>query len=988
MIMTPFLENVGETYHSFTLVKRQPIDELQMVLKEVRHEPTGATIVHLSNNDAENLFCLSFRTWPTNSNGVPHILEHTTLCGSKRFPIKDPFFSMNRRSLNTFMNAFTGSDFTCYPASSQIEKDFYNLLDVYLDAVFHPQLKKISFLQEGWRYEFSKPKDPHSALTYQGVVFNEMKGTFTSPTTRLWDVLMEQLYSKLPYAHNSGGRPQNIPDLTYEELIAFHDKYYHPGNCLFFFYGNLPLKNHLDFIEEKALKNISKAPPLSPLPREKRKKTPVICEERYPVADATELEKQEMIAFAYLTTHISQQEEVLALALLDSILMDTDASLLKSTLLQSGLCMSADAFLDSEVSEIPYVFLCKGCEGGKRQALLNVIENRLREICIQKIPKDLIEASFHQLEFVRTEIVGNHAPYGLTLFMRSVLAMQHGCPPENALMIHSLLDALRAKLKDENYLPALIEKYLLNNPHQVHLTLVPSHTLAEEEQNREKSHLRKIKSALTDPQKEAIVKQSQELKKYQIEMEKQNIDCLPKVTLDDVPLSVTDFPLITEEFDNLKVYHHDTFTNQVLYVDLLFDLPLITEEELPYVHLFTSLLAELGVKERSYAENLNMIHAFTGGIDASCSLHVSVDNPLKMTPCLQLQGKALYRNAKRLFSLLKETASSVRFDETKRIEELIDQLVTGLANRLNNNALRYAIQQALSGYGPASHMSNQWYGLPFYKSVQKISQNKKEELPKLIDHLKQLKEKLLCLKGPHLVLSCDPTMFKQLKKEKFYGLGELPQKTFQPWIPQFHIKEVVSEGRLISSPVAFNAQAYKSITYLHPLAPALYVAAHLMENKSLHRIIREQGGAYGSGAHFNSSIGAFYFQSYRDPHLYATLHAFDEAIDTIAGGEFDEADLEEAKLGMIQGLDAPIPPGSRAMVAYGRLREGKTRSIRQHFRDHLLAVTKKDVSSIVDKELVSKREQGVVISFAGSDFFAEEGKKLSPDQKALPTYPI
>ena len=986
--MTPFLEKVGEKYGAFTLTKKLPIDELQMVLREVRHEPTGATIFHLENSDPENVFCLSFKTWPKSSDGVPHVLEHTALCGSKRFPIKDPFFSMNRRSLNTFMNAFTGSDFTCYPASSQIEKDFYNLLDVYLDAAFHPQLKKISFRQEGWRYEFAEADDPESALEYQGVVFNEMKGTFASPMTRLWDALMSKLYTKLPYSHNSGGRPQNIPDLTYDELIAFHDTYYHPGNCLFFFYGNLPLKNHLDFIEKKALKGVAKAPTLKSLPREERNTAPLSCEERYPVAENTDLEKKTMFAFAYLTVHISEQEEVLALALLDSILMDTDASLLKSTLLASKLCVSADAFLDPEVSEVPYVFLCKGCEGGTSEELLNVIEKRLREICVQKIPKELIEASLHQIEFGRTEIVGNSLPYGLTLFMRSALAMQHGCAPENALMIHSLFDTLRERLKDENYLPSLIEKHLLNNTHQVHLTLAPSHTLTKEEENQEKTALKKIKAQLTPEQKADIVKQARELKKYQIEMEKQNIECLPKVTLDDVPVTATDFPLIIEEFDGIKVHYHPTFTNQVLYADLIFDLPYISEEELPYVHLFTSLITEVGVRDRSYSENLKMIHAFTGGIDASCALHVQADNPTKMSPCLQLHGKALYRNAKHLFSLLKETATDLRLDEHQRIEELIEQIHTGLTSQLNSNSIRYAIQHSLSGFGPAPHITNQWYGLPYYKTIQKIAENPTQALPELINTFKKLKEKLLCLKDPHLILSCDPKMYEQLKKESFYGLCELPQNSFQPWNPNFAQKEVTSEGRLISSPVSFTAKAYPSITYLHPLSPALYVASCLLENKSLHRMIREQGGAYGSGAHFNSSIGAFYFHSFRDPNLYRTLEAFDEAVDTIAGGEFDDSDLEEAKLGMIQGLDSPIPPGGRAIVSYSRLREGKTQKIRQHFRDHLLTVTKKDVWSIIEKELVKKREKGITTSFAGPDFFAAEEKKLSKGQKPLPIHPI
>ena len=986
--MSTFLETVGDTYGDFKLTKLQPIDELQVVLREVCHQPSGATIVHLANNDPENVFCLSFKTWPKNSDGVPHVLEHTALCGSKRFPIKDPFFSMNRRSLNTFMNAFTGSDFTCYPASSQIEKDFYNLLDVYLDATFHPELKKISFLQEGWRFEFSNAEDSNSPLEYQGVVYNEMKGTFAAPMTRLWDTLMSKLYKKLPYRHNSGGAPKEIPNLTYEELISFHDTYYHPGNCLFFFYGNLPLKNHLDFIGEKALSNLSKPTPLPLLPREDRLKQPLLFQEKYPVGEDSDLEKKAMIAFAYLTTHISDQEEVLALSLLDSVLMDTDASLLKSTLLQSGLCTTADGYLDPEMSEVPYVFLCKGCSEEETQKLLNLIETRLREIVKEKIPMEMIEASLHQIEFGRTEIIGNHMPYGLTLFMRSARSKQHGCALEDSLMIHSLFDKIREKLKDENYLTNLIEKYLLNNTHRVDLVLTPSHTLTNEEKLNEQTRLEKIKSELTEDQKKRIVKQSQELEKYQIEMEKQNIECLPKVSLDDVPITVTDFHLIEEECAGLKVFHHPCFTNQILYVDLIFDLPHITEEELPYIHLFTALMTELGCKERSYSENLHKIHAFTGGLDTSCSLHIQSNSPLKMRPCLQIHGKALYRNVHHLFSLLKDTATSVRFDEEKRIEELLLQIFTGLENRLNNNALRYAIQESLSGFGPGPHISNKWYGLPFYNTIKHIAQNMSVELPKLIEKLRLLKEKLLCLEEPHLILSCDSKMMEQLKKESFYGLGELPQKSFSPWVTNFPANKVSSHGHPISSPVAFTAKGYKTISYLHPLAPALYVGTYLLENRHLHRSIREQGGAYGSGAHFNSSTGTFYFHSFRDPHLYRTFEAFDNAIDTIASGDFDARDLEEAKLGMIQGLDTPIPPGGRAMTSYSRHREGKTRKMRQHFRDQLLAVTKHDVCTIVEKELVKKKESRVAVSFASPTFFSEEEKKLSDKQKALPIQPI
>jgi Zn-dependent M16 (insulinase) family peptidase len=246
-----FLSKVGDTYLDYEVTKYMHIDELQCILRELVHKPSGAQIMHIENDDPENLFCLSFKTLPSSSNGAAHILEHTVLCGSKKFPVKDPFFSMTRRSLNTFMNAMTGADFTCYPAASQVEKDFYNLFDVYLDAVFHPEIKELSFLQEGCRLEFSKPHNPKTSLEFKGIVFNEMKGSLSSPDSRLWHAMLEQLTPDLPYAHNSGGDPKDIPSLTYQQLIDFYENFYHPSRCLFFLYGNLSLKNHLDFLHEK-----------------------------------------------------------------------------------------------------------------------------------------------------------------------------------------------------------------------------------------------------------------------------------------------------------------------------------------------------------------------------------------------------------------------------------------------------------------------------------------------------------------------------------------------------------------------------------------------------------------------------------------------------------------------------------------------------------------------------------------------------------------
>ncbi len=983
-----FLKHVGDTYNDFIVTKLLWIEELKSTLRELTHIPTGASVMHIENNDPENLFCLSFKTLPYSSNGIAHILEHTVLCGSKKFPVKDPFFAMSRRSLNTFMNALTGSDFTCYPASTMVEKDFYNLLDVYLDAVFHPQLKELSFLQEGIRLEFSDPANPKSPLEFKGIVYNEMKGSLSSADARLWNAMMENLCPDLPYAFNSGGDPKIIPQLTYSELIAFHETYYHPSRCLFFFYGNLPLKKHLDFIVDKALKNISKTEPLPPLPLQPRFTSPVFRNLRYPINENEETVNRTIFTFGWLTAPLLSQQEVLALSVLDLILMENDGSLLKRSILHSELCIQAESYVDTEMSEVPYLIVCKGCKEENVEKLQEVLQKSLQEIITAGIPTHLVENAIHHLEFSRTEISGDMAPFGLTLFMRSALAKQHGCDPENSLMIHSLFDTLKLQAKDPDYFPELIRKHLLDNPHFVRLVMVPDPKLTSEELAQEKETLIQIQKNVTQEEAEKIVKQAEKLSHYQKQTESQSLECLPKIELKDVPLHVQDFSLRLEKFRDLHVYHHACFTNHIIYADCIFNLPKIEEDELPYVQLLISLMPEIGVKDRSYAENLEYIQAHTGGVGLNCSLHVQAGSPQNLNPCLSIRGKALHRKIDQLFPLLKEMAEFPRFDEKARIKELILQLNSSLQNRFNHNAMRYAIQLALSGFSKAQSIQDSWYGLKYFKTIQDIAKNIDRKLPETIDRLIYLQNRMFCLKSPHLVLSCDEESFHTIQKESFFGLSDLSLRDYTPWSEQYHMTPVPSQARPISSPVAFTVEAFKVATYLHPHSPGLSVAAHLFENKLLHRVIREQGGAYGAGSSYSPMLGSLYFHAYRDPHLAQTLYTFQDAITLIAEGRFDEQDLEEAKLGVIQSMDIPVAPGSRAITAYSWWKDGKTKEMRQHFRDRILNLTLHDVQTIVQKEVLSQKDSGIIVSFAGKELIEKENALLAQDHKELSVVPI
>lgn len=973
------LNAVGQTYRGFSITKYLPLRELQSTLVELTHEPTGTRVIHIANSDPENLFCLSLRTLPDSSNGIAHILEHTVLCGSKKYPVKDPFFAMTRRSLNTFMNALTGQDFTCYPASSQVEKDFYNLLEVYIDAIFHPELKELSFLQEGHRLEFSEPKNPKSPLQFQGVVYNEMKGSMSSSESRLWRACFKHLFSDLPYAHNTGGDPKDIPHLTHSELLDFHSNFYHPSRCLFFFYGNLPLSKHLDFIEEKALAGVSKLAPLPPLPRQKRFETPITAVEKYPIAEAESLEKKSIIAFAWLTAPVIDPGAVLALSLLDCLLMDNDASPLRIALLKSELCTQASSSLDIEISEVPWIIVCKGCEQQNGEALQEVLFNTLREIASRPISKELIEASLHQLEFERTEINTEEGPFGLTLFMRAGLIAQHGSDPENGLQIHTLFKDLRDKIEDPDFFSNLIRYYLLDNPHFLRLTLVADPNLEKEEAAEERKTLDEILSRMTPEKEEKIIAQSEALAHYQEATEHQSLDCLPKVTLNDVPPHARHISLEESDAGKMKVFHHSCFTNQIIYTDLLFDLPSLPIQDLPLVSLFARFLTEVGSGGRGYEKSLEFAQRYTGGVSASLSQHIAAADPDLCSPTLSLKGKALVRNGAKLLDLFYDLVSSPDFKDARRIRELLSQHATSLQNRLTKNAIHYAIQTALSGFSSVSFVYDQWNGLPYYNAVMKWAKNPDA----LIEDLLRIQQTVLGVGTPHLVISSSSEDYQSLKETAFSNLGQkLASKPISPWTGDYPIPRVDSQARFIASPVAFTALGTRTVSYSDPISPLLLVSTELLQNVVLHKEIREKGGAYGSEASYSPTSGNFYFYSYRDPHLAKTAATFQKAMEKIANGGFNERHLEEAKLGILQSIDAPIPPGSRAMTAYAWKRAGRTQAMREEFRRKVLSSTREEVSKAVADFLLPPKK--TLVSLLGEALYEKEKKKIKQPLSLLP----
>ncbi len=679
-----------------------------------------------------------------------------------------------------------------------------------------------------------------------------------APNARLHEAMNQHLFPTITYGVNSGGDPKEIPHLTYAELIEFHKKFYHPSRCLFFFYGNLPLEKHLTFIEEHALQ-VDPLPPLKRLDKQPRLEAPVTYDAPYPIGKEEETKEKTWISLGWLTCDIQNQEEALALSMLEIILMDNDASPLKRALQHSGFCKQASAYLEEDMSELPWILTCQGCEADDADALEEFILEELTRIAEEGFPEDIVEMALHQLELQRSEISGDHYPFGLVLFMRSALLKQHGVAPENGLTLHQHFSRIRQQLReDPDYLSKLVQRYFIDNPHRVRIVLYPDKELVHREKEAEEAVLQKLQEELTEEERKNLVLQATRLADHQKALEG-NLDVLPKIRLSDVPKESRDFFLNVRPFDALTTYHHSAFTNGITYAEFHFPLPHLEPEEISYLPLFVSLVTQMGSGGRSYIETLQYMQAHTGGIGAALGLHSHVEDHRRCVPSITLRGKCLDRKGEFLFPLFMDTLKGVSWSDRERLKELIYKQATSIESRINQMAMRYAIQLSSSALNLGSHLAFQWFGLPYLVFLRDLVAHLDERLDDVSEKLFSLHNKLFHPSRGDLVITCDEDMGNLLYDNEFFGLKNFPYGKESIWEWYGKPSPVITQGRKISSSVAFIAKVFETVSYVDPSAVALNVASFLFDNLVLHPRIREQGGAYGGGAAANALAGSFTF---------------------------------------------------------------------------------------------------------------------------------
>lgn len=949
------------TNPAFEHLAHRHIPALHLDFHTYVHRATSARHFHFACEDPNNAFMVAFPTLPTDSTGVAHMLEHTTLCGSRSFPVRDPFFMMLRRSLNTFMNAFTSGDSTAYPFATQNRKDFSNLLAVYLDAVFFPTLDVLDFAQEGWRLDFAS-SDDDSELVFKGVVYNEMKGAMSAPSAQLWQRLHSTILSDTVYQFNSGGEPANIPDLSYEQLKAFHAKHYHPTHAIFMTYGSFAVDEHHDQFESSVLREFTHNPEEITCALQPRFKAPKSVDDCYAVADASELERATHAVWGWLLGPSADVTTLLEAHLLSGLLLDHSGSPLRHYLETTELADAPSELcgLDDSGQEL---VLCCGVEGTECDhvdQLNREILEVLQQVADNSVDHSTLTGILDRMEMAQRDISGGGYPYGLQLMGRSLPGALYGTDPIALIDIDVALGELRKRVEDPSYASGLVRKLLVKNPHRVRVVMRPD---AEKNARDHASEMARLADLLAH-------KSASELSDIRVasgalearQDEPQNAELLPKVTLADVPRSLPELNADTAKVGASLAHHYNAATNGLLYLQLALDLPALDQAELSQFPLFCEYLTELGTRAEDYMRT-QARRALVGNIGAYVAAHTSLDEINVINGRLVITAKGLERKCEGLIHNLFEVLDGVRFDESARLQDLLAQSRVDVEASITDRGHQLAMLGAARGLSPASHLDDLWEGpsnITFVQALDRSCQENRAAIDNLAQSFERIRTRILSAPWRVLVVGereAAVTAVSQLQSVRdlpIAGGGFLPCNVRQP-------KPLLDCAWVTNTQVNFCARAYPAITEGHNDAAALSVLAKFLTDGYLHPAIREKGGAYGAGAQLDYDSATFRFFSYRDPRLSETLDDFARSLDWLDTAN-DAQRLEESILGVIRNLDTPRTPAGTAIHAFYNQLDGRSHEFQVKHRDAVLNTTYEDVCRVAQKYLGEQMGARAVIT--------------------------
>lgn len=945
---------------AFTLVRKEFIDALNVEVIEFEHKVTGAKHFHIASDNDENVFLVGLKTVPTDSRGVAHILEHTALCGSERFPVRDPFFMMIRRSLNTFMNAFTSSDWTAYPFASKNKKDFKNLLDVYLDAVFFSRLDKLDFSQEGHRLEFAEMENAESDLTFKGVVFNEMKGAMSSTNSVLWQTLTKYLFPNNTYHFNSGGEPTDIPDLSYDDLLSFYRTHYHPTNAVFMTFGDLPAIELQTEFEDKVLSRFERLDQKVSVENAKRYFSPIRIEEGYAADEAKDDASHVVVGWLLgESIDLSQQYEA---ELLSNVLLDNSASPLRRALENTDLGNAPSPLCGLEDSNKEMSFMC-GLEGVRKEDNAKVeqlVLDTLTQIAEEGVAQDMVEAMLHQLELHQREIGGDSYPYGLQIILSGLSTAVHEGDVIAQLDVEPVIRELRERIQSPGYIGQLIKDLLLSNAHRVTLTLSPDTELEGRRNQAELDRLALIKASLSEQDKKEVIDLSLALQARQSQEDDMSI--LPKVGLEDVPAELPSYES-KQVTAHIPVTFYPQGTNGLVYEQLVIDLPELTDEERELLPFFSYALTELGSGDQNYLAVQEAQAQVCGGIGASNSIRPLLDDKQQVASYFVLSSKALVNKFADMSNILKQTFLMPRFDELARLRELVAQRRARREQSITGSGHSFAMMAASSGASGFNMQQEAWGGMTGIRALKTLDDSLDDEanVAAMMTVFASIHGKLLA-SSKRLLLVAEAQHETSLLETLQANWQDVDAGTCEQQLTLPAVEENQKVAWLTASQVNFCAKSFATVSGIHPHIAPLTVLGGFLRNGFLHRVIREQGGAYGGGASFDPTSGAFKFYSYRDPRLVETLNDFDASIEWLINEEHSELALEEAILGVIGSMDKPGSPAGEAQGDYFLALHKRTKAQREAFRADILNVSIAQLKEVAKAYLIPENMSEAVIS--------------------------
>ena len=905
--------------------------------------------IHLDSNNDEKVFMVAFRTIPEDSTGVAHILEHTALCGSKKYPVRDPFFMMIRRSLNTFMNAFTSSDWTAYPFATQNEKDFKNLLSVYLDSSFFPNLHELDFLQEGHRLEYVDNK-LNGDLEIKGVVFNEMKGAMSSISSQLWHGLSKHLYGSSTYKHNSGGNPENIIDLTHDYLVNFHKKHYHPSNATFFTFGNLDPTEIQDYINKNVLDRFLPSNEIISVKNEERISKPKTVTEFYnPIPDD---EENHHIVLSWLLGESHNPVELLESYLISNILLDNSASPLRKALENTDLGKSLSPLtgLETDHKELVFAAGLEGVDSNRQLEVEELILNTLKNLVSNGISKRLVKSSLHQLEIKQREISGSGMPYGLQIMLSCLPACLHNDDPLKVLDLDSSFDEIKNNLKKENYIEDLIEKKIINNQHRVNYCLAPDVEFNKKNDIKIRKKIDKKSKKLSVQDKKRIIELTKDLKLRQEKSD--NPEILPKVTKEDIP-RVRTYPKSESYKNDNKNFFYKVGTNGITYHSMILPCGPLTNDEFKVASLFSNTLTDVGIDNKDYEEVQKIQSAITGGISANFTL---IPNKAQSahTLGLKITSKCLEENEKEMQDLMIETAKNSNFSDKNRIKDMLNFISSDNERSLIQNGHILSMSNAGAQVNNISATNDFVSGLNFITNTSSLSKDidKSSKIKNYIELLNNIKDKI----NPNPMYTFTASSLDMDKSKIKYVFDDINDSlNFQSY---FNIQEE-SVGWITGAQVTYCAEAFPTVDFFHEDAPALSILGAVLRNGYLHSAIREKGGAYGAGAMQDSNNKIFKFFSYRDPRCTATFEEFKKSREWSLKN-ISQEQLDEGILGIISSIDKPLSPFGEAMSDFSMNLDKKDLEKRLKIRSMVKNCKIDDLINVSQKYLFSDSRKSVI----------------------------